>query len=88
MVMPSSRIYQIFLRGLSYGLERLGSYPATHWGGKPHWLDLATGVVSVVAYNSDPALKPGMAAAEEMRDCQERVGWGKMDREVRKDLQD
>jgi hypothetical protein len=49
MVMPSLRISQIVLRGLSYGLDRLGSYPATHWGRKPHWLDLETGVVSVVA---------------------------------------
>lgn len=88
MVMPSSRICQIVPRGLSYGLERPGSYPATHWGGKRRWLDLATGVVSVVAYNSDPALKLGMAVVEEMRDSQERVGWGKMGRGVRKDPQD
>ena len=85
---PSSRTYPIVLRGLSYGLERPGSYPATRWEGKPRWLDLMTGVVSVVAYSSGPALKRGMAVAEEMHDCQERVGWGKMDRGVRKDLRD
>ena len=88
MVMPSSRIYQIVLRGLSYGLERPGSYPATRWRGKPHWLDLVTGVGNVVAYSSDLALKLGMAVAEEMHDCQERAGWGKTGRGGRKDLQD
>jgi hypothetical protein len=86
MVMPSSRIYQIVLKGLSYGLERLDLYPATHWGKKPRWRDLVTGVVSVVAYNSDPALKLGMAVAEEMRDCRGRGGWWEKGRGVRKDL--
>ena len=88
MAMPSSRRYQIVLRGLSYGLERPGPYPATRWGQKPHWLDLVTGVENVVACSSDPALKLGMAVAEEMHDCQGRVGWGKMDRGGRRDLQD
>jgi hypothetical protein len=88
MVMPSLRRSQIVLKGLSYGLERLGPYPATRWGQTPHWLDLVTGVGSVVAYSSDLALKLGMAVAEEMHDCQGRVGWGKVDRGVMKDLQD
>jgi len=86
--MPSLRRYQIVLRELSYGLERPGPYPATRRGQKPHWLDLVTGDGNVGAYSSDPALKLGMAVAEEMHDCQGRVGWGKMDRGVRKDLRD
>ena len=73
--------------GLSYGLGKLGPYPATQSGDRQHLLGPVTGDENVAAYSNDLALKLGRAVAEEMHECQGRVGWETMDQEGKKDPQ-
>lgn len=87
MVTRSSKISRTVLMGLSYGLGKLGPYPATQLGGRRHLLGPGTGAENVVAYSNDLALKLETAVAEEMHECQERVGLETMDQEEKKDRQ-
>lgn len=86
--MLSLRRYQTFLMELSCGLEKQAPCPATHPGSKPHSLGLVTGVVNVVECSNGLAWKLGMAVAEEMYGCQERVDLEMTGRGAKKDQQD
>ena len=87
MVRRSSKISRTVLMGLSYGLGKLGPYPATQAVDRQHLLGPVTGAENVVVYSNDLVLKLGRAVAEVMHECRERVGLEMMDLEGKKDRQ-